>query len=239
MVSPELSEMFYYEGGRKISVFDIGPCKVGIVICYDNQFPEVARVRALRGAAVLLMPHAGRFKLRDDPPETGEAARRFSHEFFKKYALRARENACFAILADQTGRAGYADLWPRESENQPHPMIVIGSRSMIVTTLRLTSLPLFLTIPASATVTRGWAARSREVRDASDPEFSDDGSGCKRARSRAASCHAARSAGIKQWPHGRLRDSRYPGGKPWVAGKADGADAAGHPAGSVCRLVTR
>ncbi len=113
-------EVFYYKGGREISVFDIGPCKVGIVICYDNQFPEVARVLALRGAEVLLMPHAGRFKLWDDTPESEEAARRFSHEFFKKYALRARENACFAMLADQTGRAGYVDLWPRESENQPH-----------------------------------------------------------------------------------------------------------------------
>jgi predicted amidohydrolase len=33
---------------------------------------------------------------------------------------RARENACFAILADQAGRADWVDLWPRESENQPH-----------------------------------------------------------------------------------------------------------------------
>jgi predicted amidohydrolase len=113
-------EMFYYKGGREISVFDIGPCKVGIVICYDNQFPEVARVLALRGAEVLLMPHAGRFKLWNDTPESEAAARRYSHKFLKKYALRARENACFAILADQTGRAGYVDLWPRESENQPH-----------------------------------------------------------------------------------------------------------------------
>ena len=42
-------ETFYYKGGRDITVFDIGACKVGIVICYDNQFPEVARVLALRG----------------------------------------------------------------------------------------------------------------------------------------------------------------------------------------------
>jgi predicted amidohydrolase len=34
--------------------------------------------------------------------------------------LRARENACFALLADQAGRAGYVDHWPRDSENQPH-----------------------------------------------------------------------------------------------------------------------
>ena len=44
-------EVFYYKGGREIPVFDVGPFKVGIVICYDNQFPEVARVLALRGAA--------------------------------------------------------------------------------------------------------------------------------------------------------------------------------------------
>jgi len=113
-------EVFYYKGGREIPVFDVGPCKVGVVICYDNQFPEVARVLALRGAEVLLMPHAGRFKLWDDTPESEAAARRYSHEFLKKYALRARENACFAVLADQAGRAGYVELWPRDSENQPH-----------------------------------------------------------------------------------------------------------------------
>jgi predicted amidohydrolase len=113
-------EVFYYKGGREIPVFDVGPFKVGIVICYDNQFPEVARVLALRGAEVLVMPHAGRFKLWDDTPESEAAARRYSHEFLKKYALRARENACFAMLADQVGRAGYVELWPRDSENQPH-----------------------------------------------------------------------------------------------------------------------
>jgi predicted amidohydrolase len=74
----------------------------------------------LRGAEVLLMPHAGRFKLWDDTPASEAAARRYTHSFLKKYALRARENACFAVLADQAGRAGYVSLWPRDSENQPH-----------------------------------------------------------------------------------------------------------------------
>ena len=113
-------EAFYYKGGREIPVFDIGVCKVGIVICYDNQFPEIARILALRGAEVILMPHAGRFKLWQDTLASEAAARRYSHDFMKKYALRARENACFAVLTDQVGRAGYVDLWPRDSENQPH-----------------------------------------------------------------------------------------------------------------------
>jgi predicted amidohydrolase len=32
-------ETFYYKGGRDLPIFDIGSCKLGIVICYDNQFP--------------------------------------------------------------------------------------------------------------------------------------------------------------------------------------------------------
>jgi predicted amidohydrolase len=113
-------EVFHYKGGRELPVFNIGPCKIGIVICYDNQFPEVARVLSLRGAEVICMPHAGRYKLWDDTPESEAAARRYTHSFLKKYALRARENACFSILADQAGRAGYVDCWPADSENQPH-----------------------------------------------------------------------------------------------------------------------
>jgi predicted amidohydrolase len=77
-------------------------------------------VLALRGADVILMPHAGRFLLWDDNPQSEAAARRYSHRFLEKYALRARENACFAVLADQVGRAGSVKQWPADSENQPH-----------------------------------------------------------------------------------------------------------------------
>jgi N-carbamoylputrescine amidase len=113
-------EVSHYKGGREIRVFDTGRCKVGTAICYDNQFPEVARVLALRGAEVLLMPHAARFKPWPDTPEGEAAARRHSHDFVALYALRARENACFAVLTDQAGRAGTLDSYPPDHENQPH-----------------------------------------------------------------------------------------------------------------------
>ncbi|MBL8296414.1 MAG: hypothetical protein JNN08_31505 [Bryobacterales bacterium] len=113
-------EVNHYKGGRDILVFDTGRCRVGTVICYDNQFPEVARVLALRGAEVILMPHAARFKPWPDTAEGEEAARRHSHEFVSAYALRARENSCFAVLTDQAGRAGTLDSYPKDHENQPH-----------------------------------------------------------------------------------------------------------------------
>jgi N-carbamoylputrescine amidase len=113
-------EVNHYKGGRDILVYDIGFCKVGTIICYDNQFPEIARVMALRGADVLLMPHAARFKPWADTPESESAARRHSHDFVALYALRARENSCFAVLTDQAGRAGTLDTYPADHENQPH-----------------------------------------------------------------------------------------------------------------------
>lgn len=115
-------EVLFYKGGREIPVFDIGKCKIGMIICYDNQFPEPARILALRGADILLMPHAARVKMwEDNNAESAAAARRHSHEYFIScYAQRARENACFAVLANQAGRAGYVDMYPRNSPAQPH-----------------------------------------------------------------------------------------------------------------------
>lgn len=114
-------EVALYKGGREISVFDLGKCKVGTVICYDNWFPEIPRILALRGADIILMPHAAREKGWDDTPESETAARRHVYyNFALGYAMRARENACFCVYADQAGRAGYVDSLPRDHPNQPH-----------------------------------------------------------------------------------------------------------------------
>ncbi len=115
-------EVLYYKGGRDINVYDIGKCKVGTVICYDNQFPEVARILALRGVDVILMPHAARQgRWEDDSPASEVEARSRVFEYFRTgYTARARENACFCVLADQAGRAGYVDIYPPEHPNQPH-----------------------------------------------------------------------------------------------------------------------
>lgn len=113
-------ERDFYKEGREISVFDIGDCRVAIDICYDGLFPEVARIQALHGADVLLMPHAFRQKMWIDTPGSETAAREFSRELFMLYGMRARENACFAVITDQVGRAGYVDTLPRDHRDQPH-----------------------------------------------------------------------------------------------------------------------
>ena len=113
-------EVMHYTGGRTLDVFDIGKCKLGISICYDTEFPELPRILALGGAEVLLMPHASRDKQWENTPESEAAARRFMHDSYMRFAMRTKENALFGVLADQAGRAGYVDIYPRHHENQPH-----------------------------------------------------------------------------------------------------------------------
>ena len=113
-------EVLFYTGGKALPVFRSAKCRMGTAICYDNLFPEVTRVLALRGAEILLAPHAARMKMWDDTPESEASARQVSYDHYQKLRLRAEENACFVIVADQAGRAGYVDRYPRDHPNQPH-----------------------------------------------------------------------------------------------------------------------
>lgn len=44
--------------GSEVTVFDTAFGKMGLCVCYDFRFPELARLMALRGAKVLLVPAA-------------------------------------------------------------------------------------------------------------------------------------------------------------------------------------
>lgn len=114
-------EVFFYKGGREMPVFDVGKCRIGIQICYDKLFPEISRVLCLRGAEVLLMPHAARSMKWDETPQSQAAARADLADYNGKFVpTRAMENSCFAVLTDQAGRAGYVDAYPDDHPNQPH-----------------------------------------------------------------------------------------------------------------------
>ena len=83
-IHPSRDEVLFYKGGREMPVFDIGKCKIGIQICYDKLFPEISRILCLRGAEVLLMPHAARRLMWDETQESQTAARRDLAEYERK-----------------------------------------------------------------------------------------------------------------------------------------------------------
>jgi predicted amidohydrolase len=51
-------EYLYWRGGFEARSFDIGKAKVGILICYDALFSELARTLYFAGSEVLIMPFA-------------------------------------------------------------------------------------------------------------------------------------------------------------------------------------
>ncbi len=51
-------ERSYFRAGSRLPVFETDFGKVGVMICYDMGFPEVARMLALKGAELIICPSA-------------------------------------------------------------------------------------------------------------------------------------------------------------------------------------
>lgn len=51
-------EYLYWRGGYEIEPIDIGKAKIGITICYDSLFSEMARTLFFKGAEIFVMPFA-------------------------------------------------------------------------------------------------------------------------------------------------------------------------------------
>jgi len=99
-------EYFFYRGGSELSVFDIGKVKIGICICYDIMHPEVARVLSLKGAEVILFPHAARCGSWKEVSKRQPQVVRENQDLMKMIcAARCYDNAVFGVYNNQCGNA--------------------------------------------------------------------------------------------------------------------------------------
>lgn len=55
-ITPDETNSWGFVGGEQLKVFDTDVGKVGILICYDVEFPELSRLLALQGVRLLLVP---------------------------------------------------------------------------------------------------------------------------------------------------------------------------------------
>lgn len=130
-----MDERLSYRGGDSIPLFDLGFCKVGQIVCYDNQFPEVARALAIKGADVILMPHAGRSGQWSSVEEERQRVEHIKAMFKADYGFRAKENATFCVVNNQAGQAGTVDSIPPDHPWQPYHaggVIVLGPSGQVI-----------------------------------------------------------------------------------------------------------
>lgn len=100
-------EYFHFRVGGRVHIIDIGLCRLGIGICYDNTFPEVARIAAIQGAEVFLAPHAARCgEWPDDEEQQRPKVRSGKTRAKLTHRSRADDNGFFVIYCNQAGPAG-------------------------------------------------------------------------------------------------------------------------------------
>lgn len=100
-------EYFHFGAGSEVAVMDLGPCRLGIGICYDNLLPEVARLAAVKGAEVYLMPHAARCGAWPRGAAAQARAVEAGKTVWRKcYASRAYDNGMWVVVCNQAGKAG-------------------------------------------------------------------------------------------------------------------------------------
>lgn len=79
-------------GDKKLEVFDIGEAKIGVMICFDWIFPEVARILALKGADIICHP-----------------SNLILHYCQDAMVTRSVENRVFTITSNRTGTEKIGD----------------------------------------------------------------------------------------------------------------------------------
>ena len=106
-VHPSGDEYFYYRAGGSFEVFDLPFGRIGVNICADISYPESARVVALKGAEILLAPHAARCGVAPaDAEEEADRVRKAKDHAARIGWARARDNGMFLIHCNQVGVAG-------------------------------------------------------------------------------------------------------------------------------------
>jgi predicted amidohydrolase len=123
-VHASYDEFFRFRQAYEWTVVDLGFCTVGTAICHDSDFFESWRILALRGADVILLPHANRTmpagggELTFDGrgrEETEESLLRAQRELLDErpfpprlHDVLARDNGVFAVFSDQVGFDGHS-----------------------------------------------------------------------------------------------------------------------------------
>lgn len=89
-VTPDEAKVWGMRGGNDLQVFDTDCGKIGVLICYDSEFPELSRLLADEGMEILFVPFL---------TDTQNGYSRVRH----CAQARAIENECYVAIAGSVG----------------------------------------------------------------------------------------------------------------------------------------
>ena len=143
---PLYYEKYYFTPGDVgFRSFDSGRGQVGVLVCWDQWFPEAARLTALRGAELLCYPTAIGWHPREKA-EFGAAQYDAWHTIQRSHAIA---NGVFVIAVNRVGLEGNLEFWggsfvadpfgrvlARASHDREEVLVVPCDRALIAETRR-------------------------------------------------------------------------------------------------------
>ncbi len=119
---PGFYEKFYFTpGDLGYKVFRTRYANIGVLICWDQWYPEAARLTALHGADILFYPTAIGWAL----SETSAEVRAAQRQAWKTVQLgHAVANGVFVAAANRAGTEGELEFWGNSFVSDPFGQVV-------------------------------------------------------------------------------------------------------------------
>ena len=106
MPTPWERDPWRISGGRDLAVYDIGIAKVGLLICYDIEFPLLSRALAEAGAEIILAPSNTETEWGYWRVRTGAAARALENQVYTVHSPCVGPAPFCTAVENNVGMAG-------------------------------------------------------------------------------------------------------------------------------------
>jgi len=137
---PGFYEKFYFTpGDLGFRTFATRYAKIGVLICWDQWFPEAARLTALSGAQILFYPTAIGVHTHE-PAEVGQVQRNAWETIQRSHAIA---NGTYVVCANRVGQEGDIYFWGSSFVSGPFGEILAQAddeEACIMTACDLTKL---------------------------------------------------------------------------------------------------
>lgn len=107
---PGFHEKYYFTPGEEdqgYKVFDTAYGRIGTLICWDQWFPEAARITALKGADIIFYPTA----IGTLSGESSEEKKKFHDAWETIQRSHAIANGCFVASVNRVGKENGTRFW--------------------------------------------------------------------------------------------------------------------------------
>jgi len=133
---PGFYEKFYFTpGDLGYRVFDTHYARIGVLICWDQWYPEAARLTALRGAEILFYPTAIGWAAEE---HSGDVRRAQLQAWKTMQLSHAVANGVFVAAANRVGVEGELEFWGNSFVSDPFGQVIAEAAHQDETVLMAT-----------------------------------------------------------------------------------------------------